>query len=231
MCRLPLLACVAAWSGAASALVVRRNHIKMTADGPRVTRRGVLGAAAAAMVPGSAFALGLPQVDLPKVSLPENPLTTLVPQIPGVEVGGVEINPFKELDIDRPEVPDVTPIAVEELVVLARKGGVKSVRFLTANGDVAVATMKDGQERSVAVTDDKSGSFKLTAKLRDYNVPYTYSFDLSKFNKEAKKTSMRARNQNVLDAEARGREEAEKLREMDARLENEREMGERPQNE
>ena len=83
---------------------------------------------------------------------------------------------------------------------------------------MAVATLSDGSLRSIKVEDDKSGSYKLAAKMRDYGVPYAYSFNLGKFNEAAKRTSMRSKNQNVLDAEARQRDEDARLAALDARL-------------
>ena len=98
--------------------------------------------------------------------------------------------------------------------VVAAQGGVE-----LRQGDKAVATLADGSLRSVTnPLESKSGNLKLAAKLRDFDVPYTTSFDLSKWSQTAKRTSMRARNQNVLDAEERGREVAAKRAEMDARL-------------
>ena len=187
---------------------------------PDAARRSVaallLGGAALAQ-PLGARAFGLPSV--PSVEL-TNPLTKLTPQIPGVEIGGVEINPFKELDIERPEAPPgAKDMSVEDLLALVRRGDVRSVEFLTPSGDKAVATLADGSLRSVTnPLESKSGNLKLAAKLRDFDVPYTTSFDLSKWSQTAKRTSMRARNQNVLDAEERGREVAAKRAEMDARL-------------
>lgn len=187
---------------------------------PDAARRSVaallLGGAALAQ-PLGAQAFGLPSV--PSVEL-TNPLTKLTPQIPGVEIGGVEINPFKELDIERPEAPPgAKDMSVEDLLALVRRGDVRSVEFLTPSGDKAVATLADGSLRSVTnPLESKSGNLKLAAKLRDFDVPYTTSFDLSKWSQTAKRTSMRARNQNVLDAEERGREVAAKRAEMDARL-------------
>ena len=113
---------------------------------------------------------------------------------------------------------DAAPIEYDDLVKKARLGGVTKVEFLSANGDVAVATLSDGSLRSIKVEDDKSGSYKLAAKMRDYGVPYAYSFNLGKFNEAAKRTSMRSKNQNVLDAEARQRDEDARLAALDARL-------------
>ena len=204
-------------------------------------RRSVVGWVFGAAVLGPAASARA--LELPKVS---NPLTTLVPTIPGVEIGGVEINPFKEIDVERPEVPEAAkPVSVDDLILLARKGEVKSVQFLTPAGDKAVATLADGSLASVVNPNDStSGNLRLTAKLRDFGVPYTQSYDLSKWQQAAKRTSMRvaprpsrrrfdydpralekgpsvprrARNQNVLDAEERGKEEAAKRAAMDERL-------------
>jgi hypothetical protein len=65
-------------------------------------------------------------------------------------------------------------------------------------------------------------ALRLTAKLRDYGVPYSYPFDLGKFSDASKRTSLRAKNQNVLDAEQRARDEAERQAAFDARLADER---------
>ena len=116
------------------------------------------------------------------------------------------------------DADDAAPIEYDDLVKKARLGGVTKVEFLSANGDVAVATLSDGSLRSIKVVDDKSGSYKLAAKMRDYGVPYAYSFNLGKFNEAAKRTSMRSKNQNVLDAEARQRDEDARLAALDARL-------------
>ena len=43
----------------------------------------------------------------------------------------------------------------------------------------------------------------------DFGVPYAYSFNLGKFNEAAKRTSMRSKNQNVLDAEERHERQAD----------------------
>ena len=174
-------------------------------------------------VPAEAPGLSLPS--LPTPSLPSLPTPSL-PSLPGVPglpalpaLPQVEINPIANIAVERPSVPDdAAPIEYDDLVKKARLGGVSKVEFLSANGDVAVATLSDGSLRSIKVEDDKSGSYKLAAKMRDYGVPYTYSFNLGKFNEAAKRTSMRSKNQNVLDAEARQRDEDARLAALDARL-------------
>jgi len=201
------------------ALVLLASALALDAPRPRnVCSRRALGGATAFGVPGAALALGLPSVGLP--SLPKVGIPGMDGQVGSVEVGGVELNPFRELE-GRPteSVPDdAEPIEVDALVALARRDKVKSVAFLTANGDRAVATLTSGATRSIKVEDDRSGSLRLTGKLRDYGVPYTYPFDLSKFTDASKRTSMRAKNQNVLDAEARSADQTEKLRAMEARI-------------
>mgnify|MGYP006952553629 CR=1 FL=1 len=155
-----------------------------------------------------------PGLSLPKLSAPSLPGVPGLPSLPKVE-----INPIANIAVERPSVPDdAAPIEYDDLVKKARLGGVTKVEFLSANGDVAVATLSDGSLRSIKVEDDKSGSYKLAAKMRDYGVPYTYSFNLGKFNEAAKRTSMRSKNQNVLDAEARQRDEDARLAALDARL-------------
>jgi hypothetical protein len=140
-----------------------------------------------------------------------------VPGLPALPQ--VEINPIAKIDIERPSVPEAaSPIEYDDLVKKARLGEVSKVQFLTPNGDVAVATLLDGSLRSIKVEDDRSGSYKLAAKMRDFGVPYTYTFNLGKFNEAAKRTSMRSKNQNVLDAEGRQREEDARLAALDARL-------------
>ena len=184
--------------------------------------------------PAEAPGLSLPS--LPTPSLPSLPTPSL-PSLPGVPglpslpaLPQVEINPIANIEVERPSVPDdAAPIEYDDLVKKARLGGVTKVEFLSANGDVAVATLSDGSLRSIKVEDDKSGSYKLAAKMRDYGVPYTYSFNLGKFNEAAKRTSMRSKNQNVLDAEARQRDEDARLAALDARLAAERSSaGHRP---
>ena len=158
-----------------------------------------------------------PGLSLPKLSAPSLPSLPGVPGLPALPQ--VEINPIANIAVERPSVPDdAAPIEYADLVKKARLGGVTKVEFLSANGDVAVATLSDGSLRSIKVVDDKSGSYKLAAKMRDYGVPYTYSFNLGKFNEAAKRTSMRSKNQNVLDAEARQRDEDARLAALDARL-------------
>ena len=51
----------------------------------------------------------------------------------------------------------------------------KSVKFLTTNGDAAEATLADGSVRSVAVFESTSGNFRLASRLRDFGVPYAYA--------------------------------------------------------
>ena len=173
--------------------------------------------------PADAPGLSLPKLSAP--SLPSLPTPSL-PSLPGVPglpalpaLPQVEINPIANIAVERPSVPDdAAPIEYDDLVKKARLGGVTKVEFLSANGDVAVATLSDGSLRSIKVEDDKSGSYKLAAKMRDYGVPYAYSFNLGKFNEAAKRTSMRSKNQNVLDAEARQRDEDARLAALDARL-------------
>ena len=161
-----------------------------------------------------------PGLSLPKLSAPSLPSLPGVPGLPALPaLPQVEINPIANIAVERPSVPDdAAPIEYDDLVKKARLGGVSKVEFLSANGDVAVATLSDGSLRSIKVEDDKSGSYKLAAKMRDYGVPYTYSFNLGKFNEAAKRTSMRSKNQNVLDAEARQRDEDARLAALDARL-------------
>ena len=161
-----------------------------------------------------------PGLSLPKLSAPSLPSLPGVPGLPALPaLPQVEINPIANIAVERPSVPDdAAPIEYDDLVKKARLGGVTKVEFLSANGDVAVATLSDGSLRSIKVEDDKSGSYKLAAKMRDYGVPYTYSFNLGKFNEAAKRTSMRSKNQNVLDAEARQRDEDARLAALDARL-------------
>ena len=155
-----------------------------------------------------------PGLSLPKLSAPSLPGVPGLPSLPKVE-----INPIANIAVERPSVPDdAAPIEYDDLVKKARLGGVTKVEFLSANGDVAVATLSDGSLRSIKVVDDKSGSYNLAAKMRDYGVPYAYSFNLGKFNEAAKRTSMRSKNQNVLDAEARQRDEDARLAALDARL-------------
>ena len=155
--------------------------------------------------------------DAPGLSLPKLPGVPGLPALPALPQ--VEINPIANIAVERPAVPDAAaPIEYDDLVKKARLGGVTKVEFLSANGDVAVATLSDGSLRSIKVVDDKSGSYKLAAKMRDYGVPYAYSFNLGKFNEAAKRTSMRSKNQNVLDAEARQRDEDARLAALDARL-------------
>merc|ERR1719327_1055924 len=155
--------------------------------------------------------------DAPGLSLPKLPGVPGLPALPALPQ--VEINPIANIAVERPSVPDAAaPIEYDDLVKKARLGGVSKVEFLSANGDVAVATLSDGSLRSIKVVDDKSGSYKLAAKMRDYGVPYAYSFNLGKFNEAAKRTSMRSKNQNVLDAEARQRDEDARLAALDARL-------------
>ena len=155
--------------------------------------------------------------DAPGLSLPKLPGVPGLPALPALPQ--VEINPIANIAVERPAVPeDAAPIEYDDLVKKARLGGVTKVEFLSANGDVAVATLSDGSLRSIKVLDDKSGSYKLAAKMRDYGVPYAYSFNLGKFNEAAKRTSMRSKNQNVLDAEARQRDEDARLAALDARL-------------
>ena len=155
--------------------------------------------------------------DAPGLSLPKLPGVPGLPALPALPQ--VEINPIANIAVERPSVPDdAAPIEYDDLVKKARLGGVAKVEFLSANGDVAVATLSDGSLRSIKVVDDKSGSYKLAAKMRDYGVPYAYSFNLGKFNEAAKRTSMRSKNQNVLDAEARQRDEDARLAALDARL-------------
>ena len=154
---------------------------------------------------------------MPTPSLPSLPGVPGLPALPALPQ--VEINPIANIAVERPAVPDdAAPIEYDDLVKKARLGGVTKVEFLSANGDVAVATLSDGSLRSIKVEDDKSGSYKLAAKMRDYGVPYAYSFNLGKFNEAAKRTSMRSKNQNVLDAEARQRDEDARLAALDARL-------------
>ena len=158
-----------------------------------------------------------PGLSLPKLSAPSLPGVPGLPALPALPQ--VEINPIANIAVERPSVPDdAAPIEYDDLVKKARLGGVTKVEFLSANGDVAVATLSDGSLRSIKVVDDKSGSYKLAAKMRDYGVPYAYSFNLGKFNEAAKRTSMRSKNQNVLDAEARQRDEDARLAALDARL-------------
>ena len=161
-----------------------------------------------------------PGLSLPKLSAPSLPSLPGVPGLPALPaLPQVEINPIANIAVERPSVPDdAAPIEYDDLVKKARLGGVSKVEFLSANGDVAVATLSDGSRRSIKVVDDKSGSYKLAAKMRDYGVPYAYSFNLGKFNEAAKRTSMRSKNQNVLDAEARQRDEDARLAALDARL-------------
>ena len=161
-----------------------------------------------------------PGLSLPKLSAPSLPSLPGVPGLPALPaLPQVEINPIANIAVERPSVPeDAAPIEYADLVKKARLGGVTKVEFLSANGDVAVATLSDGSLRSIKVVDDKSGSYKLAAKMRDYGVPYAYSFNLGKFNEAAKRTSMRSKNQNVLDAEARQRDEDARLAALDARL-------------
>merc|ERR1719327_1867027 len=161
-----------------------------------------------------------PGLSLPKLSAPSLPSLPGVPGLPSLPaLPQVEINPIANIAVERPSVPDdAAPIEYDDLVKKARLGGVAKVEFLSANGDVAVATLSDGSLRSIKVVDDKSGSYKLAAKMRDYGVPYAYSFNLGKFNEAAKRTSMRSKNQNVLDAEARQRDEDARLAALDARL-------------
>jgi hypothetical protein len=161
-----------------------------------------------------------PGLSLPKLSAPSLPSLPGVPGLPALPaLPQVEINPIANIAVERPSVPDdAAPIEYDDLVKKARLGGVSKVEFLSANGDVAVATLSDGSLRSIKVLDDKSGSYKLAAKMRDYGVPYAYSFNLGKFNEAAKRTSMRSKNQNVLDAEARQRDEDARLAALDARL-------------
>ena len=161
-----------------------------------------------------------PGLSLPKLSAPSLPSLPGVPGLPALPaLPQVEINPIANIAVERPSVPDdAAPIEYDDLVKKARLGGVSKVEFLSANGDVAVATLSDGSLRSIKVVDDKSGSYKLAAKMRDYGVPYAYSFNLGKFNEAAKRTSMRSKNQNVLDAEARQRDEDARLAALDARL-------------
>ena len=160
-----------------------------------------------------------PGLSLPKLSAPSLPSLPGVPGLPALPaLPQVEINPIANIAVERPSVPDdAAPIEYDDLVKKARLGGVTKVEFLSANGDVAVATLSDGSLRSIKVEDDKSGSYKLAAKMRDYGVPYAYSFNLGKFNEAAKRTSMRSKNQNVLDAEARQRDEDARLAALDAR--------------
>ena len=206
---------------AASALDVRPR-----AALPRRQLGGAVALATCVVGPRAARAFGIPGMD---------------GKVGGLEVGGVELNPraagvrarglaretrarrFKDIGDKRPKpegVPaDAAPIDVDALTALARRGGVVGVAFISANGDAAVATLRDGARRSVALSAVGGGdALSLTAKLRDYGVPYTYPFDLSKFADASKRTSLRAKNQNVLDAEARARDEAEKQRVFDARL-------------
>merc|ERR1719327_2244082 len=155
--------------------------------------------------------------DAPGLALPKLPGVPGLPALPALPQ--VEINPIANIAVERPAVPDdAAPIEYDDLVKKARLGGVAKVEFLSANGDVAVATLSDGSLRSIKVVDDKSGSYKLAAKMRDYGVPYAYSFNLGKFNEAAKRTSMRSKNQNVLDAEARQRDEEARLAALDGRL-------------
>merc|ERR1719327_266429 len=155
--------------------------------------------------------------DAPGLALPKLPGVPGLPALPALPK--VEINPIANIAVERPAVPeDAAPIEYDDLVKKARLGGVTKVEFLSANGDVAVATLSDGSLRSIKVVDDKSGSYRLAAKMRDYGVPYAYSFNLGKFNEAAKRTSMRSKNQNVLDAEARQRDEDARLAALDARL-------------
>ena len=158
-----------------------------------------------------------PGLSLPKLSAPSLPSLPGVPGLPSLPaLPQVEINPIANIAVERPSVPDdAAPIEYDDLVKKARLGGVTKVEFLSANGDVAVATLSDGSLRSIKVEDDKSGSYKLAAKMRDYGVPYAYSFNLGKFNEAAKRTSMRSKNQNVLDAEARQRDEDARLAALD----------------
>ena len=202
--------------------------------GPGAIWGGLGGNDAAAPKRDEGPALSLPS--LPKMpSLPSFPVAPAAPAAPAAAPGlslpklpgvpglpalpQVEINPIANIAVERPSVPDdAAPIEYADLVKKARLGGVTKVEFLSANGDVAVATLSDGSLRSIKVVDDKSGSYKLAAKMRDYGVPYTYSFNLGKFNEAAKRTSMRSKNQNVLDAEARQRDEDARLAALDARL-------------
>lgn len=206
-------------------------------------------AEAAPKADGPAFAL--PKLSLPSLSLPAAPdapssppadaptsrvgnpnalPTPGMPSLPSLPaLGSVEINPIARIDVERKEVPDkASPIEFDDLCKKARLGEVAKVEFLTANGDVAVATMSDGALRSIKVVDDKSGSYKLAAKMRDFGVPYTYSFDLGKYNELAKRTASRAKNQNVLDAEARGREDDGRRAAIDKRLADQTRMGQTP---
>ena len=202
--------------------------------GPGAIWGGLGGNDAAAPKRDEGPALSLPS--LPKMpSLPSFPVAPAAPAAPAAAPGlslpklpgvpglpalpQVEINPIANIAVERPSVPDdAAPIEYADLVKKARLGGVTKVEFLSANGDVAVATLSDGSLRSIKVVDDKSGSYKLAAKMRDYGVPYAYSFNLGKFNEAAKRTSMRSKNQNVLDAEARQRDEDARLAALDARL-------------
>merc|ERR1719327_1398043 len=197
--------------------------------GPGAIWGGLGGNDAAAPKRDDGPALALPSLpklpSLPAPSAPSLPSlpTPSLPGVPGLPslpaLPQVEINPIANIAVERPSVPDdAAPIEYDDLVKKARLGGVSKVEFLSANGDVAVATLSDGSLRSIKVVDDKSGSYKLAAKMRDYGVPYAYSFNLGKFNEAAKRTSMRSKNQNVLDAEARQRDEDARLAALDARL-------------
>eukprot|EP00640_Fibrocapsa_japonica_P002702 CAMPEP_0113939752 /NCGR_PEP_ID=MMETSP1339-20121228/6018_1 /TAXON_ID=94617 /ORGANISM="Fibrocapsa japonica" /LENGTH=257 /DNA_ID=CAMNT_0000943359 /DNA_START=144 /DNA_END=917 /DNA_ORIENTATION=+ /assembly_acc=CAM_ASM_000762 len=96
-------------------------------------------------------------------------------------------------------------ITYAKFISLLQERGIARVTFLGAAGNAAIAELADGSKVNIGEgypqenPINPESPLKVAAKLRDYGVPYSYQFDLSRYSK---KTELKTEGQIAADARA-----------------------------
>lgn len=105
----------------------------------------------------------------------------------------------------------------DDFIDLVKSKRIKKVQFTDALGEKGVAETVDGARLEIGGAGFPrenpslvNGPYVLLAKLRDNKVPYSFSFNLAKYNESSKKYKG-YKNAQQLQADARGQDEAERI--------------------
>ena len=111
-----------------------------------------------------------------------------------------------------------TPPSFAEFGSLLRSRKVQSVRFSDSAGLRGTAVLIDGANVEIGIGEgwplenpsSPESAYQVVAKIRDAGVPYSFSFDLTRFNGSSMKAKA-FKNKNALAAERLGEEEAARV--------------------
>ena len=118
---------------------------------------------------------------------------------------------------ETPAAPS-SPPSFAEFGSLLRSRRVQSVRFSDSAGLRGTAVLIDGANVEIGIGEgwplenpsSPESAYQVVAKIRDAGVPYSFSFDLSRFNGGSMKAKA-FKNKNAMAAERLGEEEAARV--------------------